>query len=283
MERLARGFIALVQRLSLPALRRLGRCLGRLAYVLAVNRRRVALANLDLAYGAELSKSAKRKIARSSFENLFTTALECMYAPVLGPNFTDYAGLENIESFWEALGRGKGLIALVPHMGNWEMLARYVLNDGIVLHAVSRQQSKPWITRIVSDLRKANGIREIDKRNALRPVMAALRRGEIVCMLIDQHARKESVETTFFGKPAMTVASPALLALRTGCPVLLAASLRQPDGGIVLATSEIIETINTGDAKKDIQTNTQRYVDMIERFVRRDPQGWMWMHRRWRM
>jgi KDO2-lipid IV(A) lauroyltransferase len=282
MERLVRGFIGLVQRLSLPSIRQWGKRLGRIAFYVAVRRRKQALSNLDLVYGNEMTKPEKKDIAKAAFENLLMTALEFMACPALGPNFTDFSDLENIESFWEAYNRGKGVITIVPHMGNWELPPRYLLNTGVVVHAVSRRQRQAWVRNIVSDFRKANGIREIDKRNALRPVITALKHGDVVCMLIDQHSWKDSVETTFMGRPAMTVASPALLALRTGCAVILIASLRKPDGRVIMAASEIIETINTGDRAKDIQTNTQRYVDVIERYVRRSPQSWLWMHRRWR-
>ncbi|MCG3195822.1 MAG: lysophospholipid acyltransferase family protein [Candidatus Omnitrophica bacterium] len=282
MESLAQVLISLLRRARLETLRRWGRRLGRLAFRLARDRRRVALANLDLAYGDSLTREEKVRIARASFENLVTTGLEFIYSPALGPDFSDYCGLQEIENFWSAYNPGKGTIAIIPHMGNWELIARFFAWAGVPAHAVSRRQRQAWVTRIVADIRRQNGIGEIDKREALRKVMTALRRGEVVCMLIDQHARREAIETRFFGHTAMTVASPALLALRTGCNVLVAAGVRGPEGGIAVHCSEVLETIRTGDPEADIQLNTQRYVDVIERFVRETPDCWMWMHRRWR-
>lgn len=282
METLARFLIALLRRVRLETLRRWGNRLGRLTYYLARDRRRVALANLELAYGDSLTREEKIRIAKASFENLITTGLEAVYSPALGPNFPDYCEILNIDALHEGYRSGQGAIALIPHMGNWEIIARYFPFAGIQASVVSRRQRQPWVTRLMTEVRRSNGVKEIDKRDALRKVMAALRKGEVVCLLIDQHARREAIETRFFDQPAMTVASPALLALRTGCKVFVGAGVRRPDGGIAVLCSEIIETLNTGDQEADLRANTQRYVDVIERFVRGYPECWMWMHRRWR-
>ncbi len=282
MESLARFFTGYLQKQSLERVRKWGCFLAKPAYILAHGRRKTALANLELAYGNTLSTEEKRRIAHESFENLFLTSLEFVYSPALKGNFTDYVELVNVKNYWDAHQRGKGVLVIVPHMGNWELIGRFYLCHNLTAHAVSRKQRPEWVARMVSETRKANGLLEIDKRNALRPVLTALKKGETVNLLIDQHARKDAIETTFFGKPAMTVGSAALIALRTGCSVVVAASFRRPDRGIGVEVSEIIETIQTGDREKDILINTQRYVDVIERFVRQHPGCWMWMHRRWR-
>lgn len=282
MESLARPLIRYIQRQPLERVRKWGCWLARPAYYLAHGRRKTAQANLELAYGEQLSREEKRRIAKESFENLILTSFEFVYSPTLGDDFTNYVELVDVKNFWEAHLRGKGVLVIVPHMGNWELIGRFYRYGGITAHAVSRKQRPEWVARMVSEIRHANGVIEIDKRNALRPVLSALKRGETVNLLIDQHSRKEAVVTTFFGHPAMTVGSAALIALRTGCTVVVAASFRRKDRGIGVVVSEIIETIQTGDREKDILTNTQRYVDVIERFVREYPGCWMWMHRRWR-
>ncbi len=282
MEALARPIIRFIQRQPLERVRGWGRFLAKPVYLLARGRRRTALENLELAYDGTIPPEQKRRIAHDCFENLILTSLEFVYSPALGPNFTDYVELVDVKNYWEAHHRGKGVLVIVPHMGNWELIGRFYHFGGITAHAVSRKQRPEWVARLVSETRRANGLLEIDKRNALRPVMTALKRGETVNLLIDQHARKDAVKTTFFGKPAMTVGSAALLALRTGCSVVVAASFRRPDRGIGVVVSEIIETMQTGNREQDILTNTQHYVDVIERYVRQYPGCWMWMHRRWR-
>ncbi|GMV66666.1 MAG: hypothetical protein AMXMBFR75_24620 [Candidatus Hinthialibacteria bacterium] len=278
-----RFFVRAVRRMKLSHLRAFGKCLGTIGYHAARKRRNIALSNLDLAYGDTLSKREKREIARACFQNLMMTFLEFLYSPVAGECFTDYVDLVKGENFHEANRRGKGVLVIVPHMGNWELIGRFFAWVGVKAHAVSRKQDPPWLGRLIAEIRAANGILEIDKRNALRPVLSALKRGETVNLLIDQHARKDSIPTRFFGHTAMTVASAALIALRTGCSVVTAASYRKPDGNLGVEVSPIIETIRSDDYEQDIQANTQRYVDEIEKFVRRFPHSWMWMHQRWRL
>ena len=282
MEFLARPIIRLIQRQPLERVRKWGSSLADLIYLLARSRRRTALTNLDLAYESLLSPAEKQRITKESFENLILTSLEFIYSPSLSETFTDYIDPVDVENYWKAHQRGKGVLVIVPHMGNWELIGRFFKWKGLIGHVVTRKQRPEWVARFINELRKENGVYEIDKRNALRPVISALKRGETVNLLIDQHARKDAVETTFFGKPAMTVGSAALIALRTGCTVVVAASYRLPNLGIGVEVSEIIETIQTGNREQDILTNTQRYVDVIERYVRQYPGCWMWMHRRWR-
>jgi KDO2-lipid IV(A) lauroyltransferase len=282
MEKIARFAIWAVGRFSFPTVRRMGRLLGIVLFLCARARRRTALDNLELAYGDELDPSEKRRIAQASFINLVTLGLEfCwMRSNRLPPD--QEVRVLNPEVLRKSVDEGQGVILLVPHMGNWEASAKWFTEQGYVTHAVTRKQKQEWVTRIVRETRQAMGTREIDKRNALRPVLAALRRREIVLMLIDQYASKDSVEVRFFGKPARTAASVALLAAKTGCNVQVACCFRFPDyrfGGVY---SDPIETVVSGDRERDLVENTQRYVAEIEKYVRKHPEDWMWMHRRWK-
>jgi len=261
----------------------MGKVIGILIYRFARSRRRTALDNLDLAYGDSLSDKEKKEIAKSSFINLATMALEFCWMPACPYKTDEIIHIENPETIQHAYREMKGLIVLVPHMGNWEIESRWFRDNGIIANIVSRSQKQPWVNRLVREIRSVNGCQEIDKRNALKPILGALRRKEAVVMLIDQHSRKESVVTEFFGKPAMTTASAALLAQKTGCNVLVGACFRCPDGRFGGAFSETIPMQETGDREKDLRENTQRQVAEIEKFVRRHPGDWMWMHRRWRV
>ncbi|MCB9784629.1 MAG: lysophospholipid acyltransferase family protein [Candidatus Omnitrophica bacterium] len=283
METLARGVVWIIQRFSLSNIRLLGRVLGLVFYHLATSRRRTAHSNLNLAYGDSLSPEEKQKIAKSSFINLATMALEFCWMPVCPYKTKEIIHIENPETILDAYKQEKGLIVLVPHMGNWEIESRWFSANGIVANIVSRSQKQPWVNRLVREIRAVNNVHEIDKRNALKAILSALRRKEAVVMLIDQHSRKEAVITEFFGKPAMTTASSALLAQRTGCVVMVGACFRCKDGRFGGAFSDPIPTQDTGDREKDLQENTQRYVMEIEKFVRKHPGDWMWMHRRWRV
>ena len=253
-----------------------------MVYYCARSGRRVALSNLDLAYGDSLTKKEKVQIAKGSYSNLVTTGLELCYTPHLPRPIDSVLTVRGKEHYFRAVEEGKGVILLVPHMGNWEACGRWLIENTPVVHAVSRRQKQPWLAQVTNEVRSQIGIREIDNRQALRPVLAALRRGETVILMIDQHMRKGVVEVQFFGHPAMTSASAALLAVRAGCRVLVGACYRFPDGSWGGTFSPPLETTHTGDRHSDYVVNTQRYVSAIEGYVREHPADWMWMHRRWK-
>jgi len=266
----------------LRVLRRFAKGLGIVTYHFAHSRRHIALSNLDLAYGNELTQGEKIRLAKGCFVNLITTGLELCYAPKLPRpigNMVDPTGKEHC---LRAHANGKGVLLLVLHMGNWEVCARWLTENIPVVHVVVRRQKQEWVERVVHRLRSDIGLLEIDKRNGLRGVLAALRRGELVVLAIDQHAHEGAVEVEFFGRPAMTSATAAVMAVRMDCSVLVGACHRNPDGGWGCCISEPFETIRTADRRHDYVANTQRYVKVMETLIREHPADWMWMHRRWR-
>ena len=282
MEAIARIFLGGLRKFPLATVQKWGKTLGVLAYYFARSRRRIALENLDLVYGTTLTPSEKVAIAKSSFVNLITMALEFCYSPALERPVDNVFKITNPEMFLNTYSQERGIILLVPHMGNWDIPSRWFYEHGFTTKAITRRQKQEWVTRIVSEIREANGFQEIDKKNALRPALTALRNGEILVMLIDQHARKDAVEVEFLGHPAATVASIPLLVMRTGCDVMIAYSFRYPDGSLGGGFSEPLETISTGDRKRDILENTQLYIAALEVYVREHPQDWLWMHDRWK-
>jgi KDO2-lipid IV(A) lauroyltransferase len=279
---LALRIIGLLQKCRLVTIQKWGPYLGRLYFYISARHRRVALANLNLVYGDSLSIKEKRNIAIKSFENLITMGLEFCHSPALGDDIYQYIHLHDIEPFYQARDSGKGIILLVPHMGNWEIIGRCIPYLSMVAHAVGRPPKQAWLAPIIHQIRIANGLQNIDKLEAMRPILSALRRKETVCLLIDQHSRTNSVDTIFMGHKAKTIASAALLAQRTGSLVLVACSYRTPEGGLGLECSPLIEVTHTDDTHADMQVNTQRFVSVIEHYVRKHPESWMWMHRRWR-
>ncbi len=276
-------FVNFIRRQRLETLRRWGRCLGILAYYLARPGRRTALSNLEKVYGSTLTPSERIRIAKASFVNLTLTVLESCYAPRFTAPMTDHIDVFGAELLFAAHREGKGVLFLVPHMGNWEVSSRFMTEHLPVVNAVVRQQKPQCVAKLLQEIRAHNGIREIDNRNALRPSLAALRRGETVIMMIDQHMSRGAVEVEFFGLPAMTSAAPALLAMRTGCAVLFGACFRLANGRFGAEMRGPVKTVVTGDRDHDLRENTQNYVRVLEDLVREHPEEWMWMHRRWRI
>ncbi len=278
VPRLARG----IQKLPLWFVQSLGRTVGKSAYLFAKRGRQTAMANLQLAFGDQLQLKERKRIARKSFESVLTTAFEICWAKNLPANAEEFIDPLNKQACVDAYAEGKGVLLLVPHMGNWEFCARWLTQTFPEVNAVVRKQKDPWIEQMLQHFREDTGLKIIYNKDSLRQVLASLRRGELVIMMIDQHMRRGGVQVDFFGHPAMTTASAALLAVRTGCKVLVGSCYRQEKGGWGSSFSEPIETTVTQNRDLDYITNTQRYVSVIEEMVREHPEDWMWMHRRWR-
>lgn len=282
LARVIPWIVTFIRRRRLETLRRWGRNLGTLAYYLASRGRKTALGNLEKAYHGALSPRERRKIAKASFVNLTLTVLESCYAPRFSAPMSDHIEVYNAELLFNAHNEGKGVLFLVPHMGNWEISSRFMTEHLPTVNAVVRHQKPQWVADLLREIRSHNGIHEIDNRNALRPSLAALRRGETVIMMIDQHISRGAVEVEFFSLPAMTSAAPALLAMKTGCTVLFGSCFRLENGKFGGKICGPAVTVVTGDRDYDLKMNTQNYVRVLEGFVREHPEEWMWMHRRWR-
>src|SRR2546427_346721 len=211
----------LVGRLPAGAGAWLGRCLGDLAFVALPSRRRVALANLAVAFPA-LDAAERRRIGRRSFHHLGVLFVE-LAASLVQPlertlGALSLEGLEHLKGVMAAGGRA---LILTAHLGNWELLAAAHRLTGYPLTIVVRPLDSAPLNALADRLRRKSGVELIDKRGALRPVLRALADGRMVAILLDQNAaRHESVFVPFFGRAASTSKSLAVLAVRTGTAVV---------------------------------------------------------------
>jgi lauroyl/myristoyl acyltransferase len=150
------------------------------------------------------------------------------------------------------------------------------------LEIVARPMDNPRLDDMITALRERGGNRVIRKREAVQAILQALRRGETVGILIDQHIQApDAVTVNFFDRPAATTLALGVLALRTGAPVIPAFTLPLPDGRYRLVYEHPVDPPR-GDSPEAIRDFTQRCTDVLEMYVRRQPELWLWMHRRWR-
>jgi KDO2-lipid IV(A) lauroyltransferase len=147
---------------------------------------------------------------------------------------------------------------------------------------VVRPLDNPDLEALLAEGRRRSGLGLIPKRRALREVQAALARGETVSILLDQDAGRDGAFVPFFGRPASTSRSLALLALRSGAPVLPVFIRRLPSGEHVLTVEAPVVVVDSGDRARDVQEATARFTAAIERQVRSCPEQWFWVHRRWK-
>jgi KDO2-lipid IV(A) lauroyltransferase len=262
---------------------RVGAALGGLAYRLLPGRRRVALANLALAFGAGLPARDRVTTARASFQHLGMTAVECCRLFFGRPGEVLAAvRVEGVEHVKAALAEGRGAFYLTAHFGNWELLAASHQLTGLPLSVVVRPLDNPLLEGVLARARERHGVRAIPKRVAIGGIRAALARGECVGILLDQNAGPSGVFVPFFGQLASTSRSLALLTLRTGAPVLPAFIRRLPGGDHEVTIEPPVPLVRTGDRGRDVEVNTARFTEVIEHWVRSCPEQWFWVHRRWK-
>jgi Kdo2-lipid IVA lauroyltransferase/acyltransferase len=261
-----------------------GRRLGDLGYALASRRRKLALANLARAF-PDTALSARRRICRRSFQHLGVMAVELagLLSRPLEATLRRIRidGLEHLHSAMEEHGRA---LLLTGHLGNWELLPVACRLTSHRLSVVLRPLDAPWLDRLARRMRERSEVELIDKRAALRPVLRALAEGAMVGILLDQNAsRREGVFVPFFGYPASTSKSLAVLALRTRTPIV-PAFIRREDSGRhrVVIGAPLALPASGGDVEAAIVTLTARCSEAIETAIRRAPEQWLWMHDRWR-
>lgn len=261
----------------------LGRCLGEIMAVVARGRRRQALTNMRRALGASHDPAARRALLRQNFRHFGQVLVESLLLPDMVDagllNHVQHEGWDHLE---RATAGGKGAIVFTGHFGSWEVVALSQGARGIPMDVVGRPPDDPRLARHLARLRGMTGNRNITKHDAIRPMLRSLREGRTVGLVIDQNVGAgRGVFVDFFGRPASTTPALALLALKTGVPVLPVFGYPEGDGHRVVYHAPV-EVRRTGDRTRDVLDLTARVTMIIEDEVRKTPHLWLWMHNRWR-
>ena len=281
---LLRAALAVLGLLPLSWARALGRALGSAAFQLARGERRKALTSLQVAF-PEMKDPERLELARRCFRSLGTAAMEMTVAPRLRPDelarLVDFSG-EALACVEQAHRRGKGVVCVSAHLGNWELHA-WTFARLFPLSAVGKENVDPRITSLIDRFRARGGVRNIwrGQPGAAVSILKALRRGELLAMLIDQDTNVQNVFVPFFGQPAATPRAAADLVLRTGASGVVTLVYRQADGTYRVIAEEV-EVPHTGDPERDAVELTARFTERIEAAIRAHPEQWVWMHQRWK-
>jgi KDO2-lipid IV(A) lauroyltransferase len=279
-----RGFSLLINLLPEGFSLRAGRWLGRMMFCLDRGHRKVALENLHLAFGKEKSGEELDAIARRTFENLGMMAVEFFRIPKLDvETFKKRVKIEGLEEALELLSRKKGMLLLLSHFGNWEMMGimSKLIGDSIMVIAKPMKKNKR-VDEFITRIRNSTGLEVVSSIKSSRTVMKAVSRNRVVGILIDQRAkRSEGIWADFFGKEAPTTPALAVLAMKTGAPVVPVFMVRNGFNQHRMVIQEPLTLVHTGDVKKDVEANTQRFNHALESMIRQYPDQWFWVHRRW--
>ncbi|MEN3000272.1 MAG: lysophospholipid acyltransferase family protein [Armatimonadota bacterium] len=270
----------LFPRLPLGTAIRLGAGIGLLGYSLSARYRRVAIYNLSRAF-PEWDRARVRATARRTFRNFGVALAEFFKAPSMTreqlAQRIELVGREHLDA---AFREGKGVLLLTGHFGNWELMARYLVLLGYPIAVIARPTEDPATTELVTALRERSGYRVYARGNAARAVLKTLRANEAVGILPDQNAGDVYVE--FFGQKAGCVAGPAVFHLRTGAPIVPLFNVRQPGDFHRIEILPPMHFEPTGDLQADTQRIMQAWHDILESYVRRYPDQWLWLHDRWK-
>ena len=264
--------------------RAIGAVIGAIAYRALGRLRQVGLRNLVMAF-PEMTAKEREAILRSEYRNLGLLMAEfCKmpdYTAATASRFIRYEGLEN---YLSARERGKGVLVLTGHLGAWELSSFYHSLMGMPMGMVIRRLDNPLVDAFVNRIRCLRGNRVIHKDDFARGLIASMRAGETVGILMDTNMTPpQGVFVPFFGVPACTASGMARIAAKTGAAVVPGFLLwEESERRYVLHFGEELEVVHTGDAEQDALINTATFTTAIEGYVRRYPEQWLWVHRRWK-
>lgn len=260
----------------------------RLGYHLHGKLRRTGLENLKRAF-PELSDAQREELLKGEFDSLARLLVSASkFGSITRENFAEYIEPTKDEAFLTEYERirasGRGRIIIGAHLGNWELLAYAYPMLYEPIHFLSRKLDNPLLEARLAGIRTRLGNVQIDKTNAAGPILRVLRKGGAVGILSDVNSsRDEGVFVPFFGTPASTSKGPAMLALRAGAVIVPMFGVWDKEKGkYVVEHGRILEPETTGDMEADVKRLTAAYTQEIEAVIRKYPDQWLWIHRRWK-
>lgn len=279
----ARIFAFLLRLLPLGVALYIADVFGTLAFYTLSKYRRIALENLTSALGKEKTARELNRIARNVFRNFAKNGVELInFTKLNEKNIDSFVDIKNIDILKGALDKGKGVIIATGHLGNWELLAVTISLKGYKGAVVGRRIYFDKYDSYLNGIRRNKGVKVIYRDESPKNMLRVLKDNGILGILADQDVDSvNGVFVNFFGRPAYTPAGPAALARASGA-VLLPGFIVRENGRHVLMFEDPIKLSETGDKDKDIVIDTQKYSDVLEAYVRRYPELWVWVHRRWK-
>jgi KDO2-lipid IV(A) lauroyltransferase len=277
-----RGLLGFLARTPASFGRWFCRGLGDILFDLIRLRRRVTLENLRASF-PEKTEAEIGEIARACYRTFCETVAEFARVPRLSPEelleSSTVVGREHLEA---AARSGRGVILLTGHFGNWELLGALFPAMGYRLSVVVGEQHNRLVDRYINDARARMGVGVLSAEKDLRGILRALEGKGLLAIVGDQDAGRDGVFVEFLGRPASTAVGPVRLARRFGVPIVLGFAIRQPRGKLRFELLPPIHVPREGDDETVELEYTGIWSRILEDYVRRYPEHWFWMHRRWK-
>ncbi len=258
--------------------------LGALAFYVMKQEREKTVNNLSIAYGEEKNRDEIRAMAREVWINLGKSGAE--FAIKMGEDKPEgfFRNLEVIgnEYLQEAIKKGRGILGLISHMGCWEGTALGLPMLGIPAYAIGKRLGNEQLNTLLFESRGKKGVQTLARGSSYKTILRVLAENNLVGILIDQDTDVRGVFVDFFGRPAHTPIGAAMLAMDSGAPVLPMFYLKKDDDSYVFIIEEEIPLVMTGNRRKDMEENTSRFHEVIEKYIKKYPTQWVWFHNRWK-
>jgi len=283
MLTLLRFLRMLAVRLPARLATRIGVGLGLLGYHVIRYRRSLIEEQMSRALKMSPSDRELKRLFRANFVHYGLLVVEFLRIRLLRTSPLEsevqFKGEHHLRN---ALAQGKGALILSAHLGNYDVSAVALALRGFPVMIVSKPLKLKAIERFWMEERSASGLEISLNHESIREILKALRDGKAVVFVLDQYASSEQIWPEFFGRPASTLSAPAILTQRTGAPVIPIFTHRATDGTHVIEIHPALPFEERGNRDQTIEHNTQRYTAVIEAAIRRHPEQWTWIHKRWK-
>lgn len=277
--------VMLIQCTPIEVMQAVARALGSLMFAVDRKHRQRAIDHLTMAFGREWSPERIRRTARRCCQHMVMLGMEILsLAKIVNRfNWHRYVELHSISDALRVVLDNRGIIVVTGHFGNWELIGYVIGALGIRTYAIARPIDNPYIERWLLSTREETGQTIINKFGATDAMIRVIERQQPLCFLADQHAGQRGVWVDFFGREASTYRSIALLSLQMNCPIAVGGAWRLGNRFRFRAEmSDIIDPQDYADDPDAIQNITARYTKSLEAVIRKAPEQYLWMHRRWR-
>jgi KDO2-lipid IV(A) lauroyltransferase len=285
-SRLIAGLLRLVMLIPIGPALRLGGWGGALAYRLFGQTRRLALTHLALAF-PEKGQAELEAIARQMFVNLGRSAMELTSIRSFDHRLAEYVVMPDPGPLLEARARGKGVIFVTGHIGNWELAARLVGKMAGPVAAIAKRGGDARLNAVIERFRAEASITTLwrEDPSTARAMLRVFKQGHVLGILVDQDTAVQGVWVPFFGRLAYTPRAPADLALRSGATILVGGACRRgdrPGDGFTFEVKQVPYDAAPADREAEVHRITAACQAIMEELIRRHPADWVWMHERWK-
>ncbi len=263
--------------------------IGRIAGIFCVEDRRVAMANLDLAFGDSMPRARKKQLARGAFCNLSRTLFDLVRASKISrPEMMKLAEFDEsqLQHIRDLQAAKKGVILIIPHFGNWELCGLAFGAAGVLITTIAEPGTNPHIDDMITDARRCTGHRIVPPRNAMLAMVRAAMRSQPVALFIDVNARRGrgGIWAEFFGVPVYQSVAAAELAIRSNGTIICCVPQPLPGDRVKVDFPAFIDSAEcvSQDHAGRVRELTQKTLDYYESAIRKMPEQWLWTYKRWK-